>query len=108
MTERLNSREQAAKAYAEATKYYVPFHAGLESDSANEIRAGVDAAVRKALDISVQDGEFTDLIMAVAYSSDPLKKAMAVIGAMAGIIEMKKGRLATGQVLSKIASIYQP
>jgi len=37
--------ERAAKAYAEATGYYVPFHPGLSSVSADKIRTGIRAAL---------------------------------------------------------------
>jgi hypothetical protein len=37
--------EIAAKAYADATGYYVPFHRGLSSPSADKIRTGIRAAL---------------------------------------------------------------
>ena len=37
--------ERAAKAYAEATGYYVEFHRGLSSPSADKIRTGIRAAL---------------------------------------------------------------
>lgn len=100
MTDRLKSREAGAKAYAEATGYYTPFHAGLDSESANSIRKGTDAAIRAALDQSIKDGEFTDLLFAVSYSEDPVKAASAIVGAMAAVIEMKRGPAAVKQVMS--------
>ena len=47
MTEQLDQQalEAAAKAYAESQQYYVPFHAGLDSESANAIRRGTNAAL---------------------------------------------------------------
>lgn len=41
--------EAAAKAYAEATGYYVEFHRGLSSASADKIRTGTEAAIRAYL-----------------------------------------------------------
>lgn len=104
----LKSREAAAKAFAEATGYYVEFHSGLSSESAENIRRGTEAAVKAALKQSVEDREFTDLILAVAYSENPVKSASAVIGAMASVVEMRNGRVAAGQVLQRIASLYTP
>jgi hypothetical protein len=40
--------ECAAKAYAKATGYYVEFHRGLSSASADKIRAGIRAALQAA------------------------------------------------------------
>jgi len=37
--------ERAAQAYAEATGYYVQFHRGLSSPSADKIREGMRAAI---------------------------------------------------------------
>lgn len=40
--------EIASKAYADATGYYVEFHRGLSSPSADQIRKGVRAALEAA------------------------------------------------------------
>lgn len=40
--------ERAAQAYAKATGYYVQFHRGLSSESADKIRLGVRAALEAA------------------------------------------------------------
>lgn len=37
--------ERLAKVYADATGYYVPFHAGLKSESSDQIRAGIRAVL---------------------------------------------------------------
>lgn len=41
--------ERCAKAYADATGYYVEFHRGLSSVSADKIRTGIRAALVEAL-----------------------------------------------------------
>lgn len=41
--------ESMCKAYAEATDYYVPFHSGLRSESADKMRVGMRAAIEAAL-----------------------------------------------------------
>lgn len=42
--------EVAAKAFADATGYYVPFHRGLSSESADNVRRGMRAALLAAAD----------------------------------------------------------
>lgn len=106
--ENLKSREAAAKAFATETGYSVDFHEGLASESANKIRSSAEAVIKAALKQSVEDREFTDLILAVAYSADPVASASSVIGAMASVVEMKRGKAAVGQLMQSIASIYTP
>jgi hypothetical protein len=38
--------EDACKAYADATGYYVPFHRGLSSESSDKMRKGMRAALK--------------------------------------------------------------
>jgi len=40
--------EIATKAYAESTRYYVPYHKGLSSESADKMRSGIRAALTAA------------------------------------------------------------
>jgi hypothetical protein len=39
--------EELSKAYADATGYYVPFHRGLSSESADKIRTGIRAVLQR-------------------------------------------------------------
>lgn len=97
------SREAAAKAYAEATGYPFNFHPGLSSESADQIRTGTEAAIKAALKNSVANNEFTDLIVTVAQSENSLKSAAAVIGAMASVVEMTRGKAAVRQLFDALA-----
>lgn len=106
--DKLRSREAAAKAFATETGYYVEFHDGLASESADKIRSAAEAGIKAALKQSVEDREFTDLILAVAQSANPVASASSVIGAMASVVEVTRGKAAVGQLMRRIASIYTP
>lgn len=99
----ITSREAAAKAYAEATGYPFDFHPGLSSESADKIRAGTEAAIKAALKTSVAQNEFTDLLIVVAHSENPIQSASSVIGAMAAVIELRHGKAVAAQVLSGLS-----
>jgi len=61
----VDARETAAKAFADATGYYVPFHAGLSSVSADKMRKGINAAIDAYLTTSQSQDPRVEEIRAI-------------------------------------------
>lgn len=72
MTSHETALEAAAHAYAVATGYYVPFHAGLSSDSANSIRKGVSSAISAY--ISTLSPDVSGLVDRLRKALEPFAK----------------------------------
>jgi hypothetical protein len=66
--------EVASSAYAEATEYYVPFHRGLSSDSADKIRKGVRAAVEAVDGLAAQPAP----VVPSKISGQTINEALAI------------------------------